>query len=132
MLSLRFDNVHCQQVSCFPFLPSLGATCETETNECDSSPCQNGGACKDQLGGYTCLCVQGYRGDNCEHNLDECDSQPCQNGAKCVDGVNKYVCECRHGFTGKYSNAISVVINKPIFKILSVFHILKYFLCSSL
>ena len=35
-------------------------------NECDSSPCKNGGSCYDGLNDYFCLCPVGYRGLNCE------------------------------------------------------------------
>ena len=37
-----------------------------EINECDSNPCQNGGACDDQINMYECDCVTGYYGTNCE------------------------------------------------------------------
>ncbi|XP_073343183.1 coagulation factor IXa [Pagrus major] len=35
-------------------------------NQCESSPCQNQGSCKDQLGYYTCSCTTGFTGRNCE------------------------------------------------------------------
>ena len=38
----------------------------TDINECDSSPCQNGGTCEDQVNGYTCHCLSGYNGDHCQ------------------------------------------------------------------
>ena len=38
----------------------------TDINECDSSPCENGGTCEDQVNGYTCHCLNGYSGDHCQ------------------------------------------------------------------
>ena len=37
-----------------------------ETDECASSPCQNGGTCVDGVNSYTCNCNVGYAGANCE------------------------------------------------------------------
>ncbi|XP_060561281.1 protein jagged-1b-like [Ruditapes philippinarum] len=36
-----------------------------EINECESSPCQNGGVCNDLLGSYSCTCAEGWSGTNC-------------------------------------------------------------------
>lgn len=47
----------------------------TDGNQCQSSPCQNNGTCKDGLGTYTCTCVDGYEGKDCE--LCKC---PCSQG----------------------------------------------------
>ena len=38
-----------------------------DIDECDSSPCQNGGSCTDIVNGHTCNCVDGYDGPNCEN-----------------------------------------------------------------
>ena len=38
----------------------------TDTDECASNPCQNGGRCTDAVNGYTCTCLSGYEGDQCE------------------------------------------------------------------
>lgn len=40
--------------------------CETEINECDSTPCKHGAICHDQVAGYTCECPLGYSGFDCE------------------------------------------------------------------
>lgn len=37
-----------------------------ELDECSSNPCQNGGACKDLVNGYSCECLPGYVGTECE------------------------------------------------------------------
>ena len=31
-------------------------------DDCNLSPCQNGGTCDDLLGGYQCNCVDGFTG----------------------------------------------------------------------
>ena len=38
----------------------------SDTNECTSTPCQNGGNCTDQVNGYSCTCEDGYEGINCD------------------------------------------------------------------
>eukprot|EP01051_Picozoa_sp_SAG22_P007766 SAG22_NODE_558_length_9115_cov_15.267524_4_plen_1578_part_01 len=38
----------------------------TDDDDCSPNPCQNGGACTDGLGSYTCSCTAGHNGDNCE------------------------------------------------------------------
>ena len=38
-------------------------------NECDSSPCQNGGTCTDGMNHYTCQCVDGFDGNTCENGI---------------------------------------------------------------
>ena len=37
-----------------------------DVDECDSSPCQNGGTCVDGINSYTCDCDDGYTGPDCE------------------------------------------------------------------
>ena len=43
-----------------------GSLCDSEIDECQSNPCQNGAKCEDRLGAYVCHCLSEYRGDNCE------------------------------------------------------------------
>ena len=40
--------------------------CILDINECESSPCQNGGTCLDGIDVYICSCPVGYRGKVCE------------------------------------------------------------------
>ena len=37
-----------------------------DINECQLSPCKNGGTCLNQQAGYSCECQDGYSGDHCE------------------------------------------------------------------
>ena len=37
-----------------------------ELDECDSSPCENGGICADIVDGYNCTCDSGFIGEYCE------------------------------------------------------------------
>lgn len=43
-----------------------GERCELEYNECESSPCANGGTCTDRVGGFACSCGRGYTGNTCQ------------------------------------------------------------------
>lgn len=42
-----------------------GDNCQTDSDDCDPSPCHNGGSCTDIVNGYVCSCVDGYTGDTC-------------------------------------------------------------------
>lgn len=36
-----------------------GTYCEVDMDECQSSPCVNGGVCKDRVNGFSCTCPSG-------------------------------------------------------------------------
>ncbi|CAH1720705.1 unnamed protein product [Chironomus riparius] len=79
----------------------VGYRCETNFNDCESQPCQNGGRCIDEIGGFECDCkTTGYTGKLCQKNIDECTRNPCQNNGVCFDNYGSYTCDCPHGFTG--------------------------------
>ena len=42
------------------------ACVSVDIDECVSSPCENAGACVDDVNGYSCECVGGYEGTHCE------------------------------------------------------------------
>ena len=38
----------------------------SDVDECQLSPCKNGGTCLNQQAGYSCKCKDGYSGEHCE------------------------------------------------------------------
>jgi hypothetical protein len=62
-----------------------GNLCQTDINECLSTPCQNGGTCLDLVNGYNCTCALLFSGSRCENDpTDSCLSNPCQNSGTCT------------------------------------------------
>ena len=41
-----------------------------DTDECASTPCQNGGTCTDQINSYLCQCALGYTDLQCQTGRD--------------------------------------------------------------
>ncbi|XP_061164195.1 sushi, von Willebrand factor type A, EGF and pentraxin domain-containing protein 1-like [Saccostrea echinata] len=76
-----------------------------DINECDEHPCGNN-TCINKLGGFTCECSPGYRGERCEENINECLTSICQNNSTCVDGVNGYTCICPPNYKGRFCESL--------------------------
>ncbi|XP_052794274.1 delta-like protein 1 [Mya arenaria] len=55
----------------------LGKNCEKEVNECENSPCKNGGTCVDLENDFTCCCPPTYGGNMCEKENVCKDHSPC-------------------------------------------------------
>ena len=108
---LSNDTFHCMCQLGFS-----GWRCETDDDECSSTPCHNDARCSDSnsdssidAGTYQCECVHGYtsgESGNCDIDVDECASAPCQNGATCADSTTNtsvptggYRCLCVDGYT---------------------------------
>jgi hypothetical protein len=90
-----------------------GMFCETNTPECASEPCQNGGTCLDGFSSFTCLCASGYSGLICETEINECASDPCQNGGTCIDGVNSFTCNCLSNYFGSLCELFDACASNP-------------------
>ena len=39
---------------------------------CDSSPCKNGGTCRNDKNKFTCKCIEMFKGDTCEKKGTVC------------------------------------------------------------
>ena len=63
---------HCESrrglYSCNCEAGFTGDHCNSNIDECSSSPCVNG-KCVDGVNRYDCVCNQGYWGDNCEKKI---------------------------------------------------------------
>ncbi|XP_029020737.1 protocadherin Fat 4 isoform X2 [Betta splendens] len=79
-----------------------GALCETDIDECQPSPCHNGGTCHNLVGGFSCTCPEGFTGMACERDVNECLSNPCKNGALCQNFPGGFNCLCKSGFAGVF------------------------------
>lgn len=75
------------------------SSCDAVDN-CEGSPCSNGGFCLDQYHSFRCYCLKGFYGPTCQENPDDCQDNLCENGATCQDGLATYDCVCPEGFTG--------------------------------
>uniref|UniRef100_H3BHZ4 Crumbs cell polarity complex component 2 n=1 Tax=Latimeria chalumnae TaxID=7897 RepID=H3BHZ4_LATCH len=100
-----FNNGQCEDqfnsFSCNCSAGWEGSLCESNINDCKSTPCFNGN-CSDLIADYTCDCFPGFNGRNCELNVDDCLEHQCQNGGTCIDGENSYSCNCDAQYTGYY------------------------------
>ncbi|XP_003477549.1 coagulation factor X [Cavia porcellus] len=69
-------------------------------DQCENSPCQNQGTCRDGIGDYLCICTEGYEGKNCElftRKLCSLDNGDCEQF--CQEVQNSVVCSCAKGYT---------------------------------
>lgn len=55
------------------------------------------GDIRQELGGFSCDCDEGYEGALCQYDTDDCSSDPCMNNGTCADRVANYTCSCLPG-----------------------------------
>lgn len=68
--------------------------------ECQKSPCQNGGQCITNVASFTCNCPPGFTGDRCEKKSNGCQHDSCSNGGTCSETSYGFKCSCVPGFSG--------------------------------
>eukprot|EP00112_Aurelia_sp_Birch-Aquarium-sp1_P012396 Seg2608.1 transcript_id=Seg2608.1/GoldUCD/mRNA.D3Y31 product="L-rhamnose-binding lectin CSL3" protein_id=Seg2608.1/GoldUCD/D3Y31 len=85
------DTCTCPGYQCYPCMPGrTGLQCDRDINECESSPCLNGGTCNNLVNKYTCICDTRYTGTNCESASVLEKAEICESGSKqikCDDGL---------------------------------------------
>lgn len=79
--------------------------------------CQNGGTCVNTVGGYHCICVNGWEGEHCQINHNDCVGTVCYNGGTCHDRVASFYCECPIGKTGTRQASIVFGNNPSVFDV---------------
>lgn len=78
-----------------------GQYCHINVNDCESSPCMNGGTCVDLENSFQCVCDPGWEGPYCNTDVDECAERPCRNNASCRDGDRDFTCVCQDEWKGR-------------------------------
>ncbi|XP_071668430.1 sushi, nidogen and EGF-like domain-containing protein 1 isoform X6 [Patagioenas fasciata] len=72
-----------------------------EVNECESSPCLNGGHCVDLVDNFTCVCLEPFVGQRCQTDSSSCEDRSCRNRQTCnYIRPGRYICTCSPGYYG--------------------------------
>lgn len=90
-----------------------GTHCETNIDDCASSPCSNAGTCFDLDNDFRCACTLGFTGKDCSVRKSPCDLFHCDNGGTCFTHYSGPVCKCLLGFMGARCEH---VVEKPTTK----------------
>ncbi|XP_019638865.1 PREDICTED: uncharacterized protein LOC109480924 isoform X10 [Branchiostoma belcheri] len=74
------------------------------TSDCVDTPCQNGGTCEQEVGGYRCHCADGWEGNTCQEFTCQGRSAgrypaDCGKYYECVTGHPLYLRDCAPGNT---------------------------------
>ena len=87
-----------------------GSRCEIPVNECEASPCEHGGTCRQTELGPVCMCAPGWTGSYCGEDVNECAQPPaggpaCRNGGTCTNTPGSFTCQCTTYYTGKLQSS---------------------------
>ncbi|KAI5624969.1 protocadherin Fat 4-like, partial [Silurus asotus] len=83
-----------------------GTRCEHDIDECLENPCENGGSCFNNPGGFLCHCSEGFSGLHCSIVDNECQRVVCSNGGTCWNIQGGFFCDCRPGYEGRFCDYI--------------------------
>ncbi|XP_066533870.1 protocadherin Fat 4 [Hoplias malabaricus] len=83
-----------------------GTRCESDIDECLENPCENGGTCYNNPGGFLCHCTEGFSGLQCAVVDNECQTVVCSNGGTCWNIQGGFFCECTPGYEGRFCDFI--------------------------
>ncbi|XP_022097115.1 fibropellin-3-like isoform X2 [Acanthaster planci] len=81
----------------------------TDVNECDEDldNCHVNATCTNGIGGFTCMCVNGFTGNGVQcADINECDPScsincdTCHTDATCTNTIGSYTCACNAGYSG--------------------------------
>lgn len=77
----------------------------TDIDECalGEHACSENAECINTIGGYECVCKEGFAGDGFKcHDVDECKlgTHNCHEKANCTNTVGSYICTCQDGYEG--------------------------------
>nr|XP_043900632.1 protein crumbs homolog 1 isoform X1 [Solea senegalensis] len=110
LLPEHYDHQHAAGYICSCPPGTAGSLCQEVIDQCDPSPCQNGGRCKSLVGSYRCHCLTQshdgilHGGVNCDVRLVGCEGHECGTHGSCspflLDGTHGYTCSCTAGYTG--------------------------------
>ena len=96
-----FRDIDGCACNCTPAVGYDGNYCHLDINECENTPCLNGGICHNTEGSYRCECPRGYFGNDCETRA--CTRDNCGANKVCVGSEtdpNHCVDDCPLGLQG--------------------------------
>ena len=92
-------------ILCVMMSVCAGSVCGLDIDECVSTPCHNGGLCRNNFASFICDCPKPYQGVNCA--LLPCEVNPCgPGGSNCTNDLLYlplgFRCQCVEGYTGQW------------------------------
>ncbi|XP_071789743.1 uncharacterized protein [Asterias amurensis] len=106
---LWFDVFLCFSCTLAVFgSPAMTSESEIPT-PCDSSPCLNGGSCRDDWGFVECSgCDEGWQGNYCEQEIiSPCANWTCHNGGSCyLRSWGTAYCDCQTAWQGDHCEQV--------------------------